>query len=165
MRMTHVAAAVFVLAAVTVTSCTQVVAETSACRNLTYKDGEVARGDYVPCVGEIIAALEEVDRKSEAALSGDRQARSEGQQALRRASALMQAAGGRQLLERWSDRALTNLNVDMNNAVTSYSAFYMVRLLDEPNPYAAKSREAARAEFVNGRRSFQDAERTYRLVR
>ena len=165
MRTTHVAAAVLILAAVTVAGCTQAVAETSACRNLPYKDGEVARRDYVPCVGEIIAALEEVDRKSEAALSGDSQARSEGQQALRRASGLMQAAGGRQLLERWNDRTLMNLNVEMNNAVTSYSAFYMVRVLDEPNPYAAKSREAARAEFLNGRRRFQEADRTYRAVR
>jgi hypothetical protein len=68
-------------------ACTQVVAETSACRKLEYKDGSVPRAQYLPCAGEIIAAPDELDRQTEAAFGGDRQARSDGQATLRRVMA------------------------------------------------------------------------------
>lgn len=77
----------------------------------------------------------------------------------------MKAAGGRQLLERWNDRALTDLNVNVHNAVTHYQAFYMVRLLDDPHPFAQKSRDAARSEFVNANRKYNDARRSYHNIK
>ena len=126
-----------------------------------YKDGEVPRAEYMPCAGEIITALEELDRQTEAALGGDRQARSEGQSTVRRVIALMKAAGGLQLLERWHDRTLTHLNFDIHNAVTHYQAFYMVRILDDPHPFAEKSREAARSEYVGANRRYKEARQLY----
>ena len=146
-------------------ACTQLVAETSACRNLAYKDGEVARAEYLPCAGEQLAALDDLDRQTEAALGGDKQARADGQATLRRASALREAAGGRQLLERWNDRALTNLNMDIHNALTHYEAFYLVRILEEPDQFAEKSREAAKNEFANAHRRYQEASRLYRFLK
>ncbi len=146
-------------------ACSPVVADNSACRSLVYKNGEVPRAEYAPCVGEMIAALDELDRLSEAALNGDQEARSKGQSALNRVTALFNAAGGRKLLERWRDRTLTDLNVTINNAVTHYRAFYMVRILDEPNQFAKKSREAARAEFVNASRDCDEARRLYHRIK
>ena len=145
-------------------ACTQVVAESSACRNLEYKDGSVARAQYLPCAGEMIAALDDLDRQTKAALDGDRQARSEGQASLRRVTALMNAAGGRQLLERWDDRSLTSLNVDINNAVTHYQAFYMVRILDDSSQFAKESRAAATAEYDGANRRYEDAKRLFRRL-
>jgi hypothetical protein len=145
-------------------ACTQVVAESSACRKLEYKNGSVPRAQYLPCAGEIIAALDELDRQTEAAFGGDRQARSDGQSTLRRVIALTNAAGGRQLLERWDDRVLTDLNVDIHNAVTHYQAFYMVRILEEPNQFAETSRTAAKNEFVGGHRRYDEARRLYQRL-
>jgi len=165
MRTRYIAAVIASVSMAAGIGCTQVIAESSACRNLPYKDGEVPRAQYVPCVGEIVTALEELDRQTEAALAGDKQARADGQTTLRRVIALMNAAGGRQLLERWNDRTLMDLNVDMHNAVSHYQAFYLVRILDNSNPYAATSREAARAEYVGGHRRLLDASRTYRFLK
>jgi hypothetical protein len=146
-------------------ACTQLVAESSACRNLVYKNGEVARAEYLPCVGETMAALDELDRQTEAALGGDRQARADGQATLARAIALRQAAGGMQLLERWSDRALMDLNVDIHNALTHYDAFYMVRIADKSSQFADTTREAAKSEFANAHRRYQEASRLYRFLK
>ncbi len=99
---------------------------------------------YLPCAGEMIAALDALAPQATAALGGDAQARSDGQSTLRRVHGLMRAAGGRKLLDRWSDRPLTDLNLHISNAVTKYDAFYMVRILDATSPYAAQSRAGGR---------------------
>lgn len=164
-RRQRVVAALICLSAAAGFACSEVVAESSACRNLVYKNGEVPREQYVPCAGEMISALDELNRQTEAALGGDRQERSDGQSTLNRVIALMKAAGGRQLLERWSDRALMDLNVEIHNAVTHYQAFYMVRILDDPNPYAQKSRDAAKSEFDNANRRYNEAKRSYDRIK
>ena len=146
------------------TACTQVVAESSACRNLEYKDGSVARAQYLPCAGEMIAALDDLDRQTKAALDGDRQARSDGLATLRRAMGLMKAAGGLQLLERWDDRRLTSLNMNISNALTKYQAFYMVRILDDSSQFAKQSRDAATAEYDGGHRNYEEARQIFRRL-
>jgi hypothetical protein len=83
---------------------------------------------------------------------------------LSRVIALMKAAGGRQLLERWNDRALMDLNVNIHNAVTHYQAFYMVRILDDPDPFAQKSRDAARSEFIGANSRYNAARRLYHAI-
>jgi hypothetical protein len=146
------------------TGCADGVSTDSKCRNLVYKEGGLSRAEYLPCAGEIVAALDVVDQNTSKALEGDGQARSEGQAALGRARGLMIAAGGRNLLERWQDRALTDMNVSISNAVTHYEAFYMLRVLDEPHPYAAKTREAAEAEYSGATRRYEEARRAYRRL-
>ena len=144
--------------------CAEVVADTSACRKLEYKDGGVERAQYLPCAGEMIAALEDLDRQTKAALDADRQARADGRATLRRVTALMNAAGGRQLLERWSDSTLTSLNVSISNAASRYDAFYLVRILDDSSQFAEQSRQAATAEYQGGHRNYEEARRLFRRL-
>ena len=112
-----------------------------------------------------MATLERVDAVTMRALEGDSQKRTEGRAALRQVVALMNAAGGRSLLDRWNDRALTSLNVDIHNAVSHYDAFYLLPIKKEPHPFAAKTRAAASAEALGGRRNYQSALITYRRLR
>ena len=113
----------------------------------------------------MIAALDELVPQAEAASRNDSEARSKGQATLRRLQALMSAAGGRNLLERWDDKGLTDLNLSINNAATHYEAFYMVRILDEPHQFAAQTREAARVELRGAVRRSEEASTLYRRLR
>jgi len=145
-------------------ACTEVVADSSACRKLEYKNGGVPRAQYLPCVGEMMAALTDLDRQTQAAFAGDRKARSEGQQSVRRVIALMKAAGGLKLLDRWDDRVLTAINLDIHNAVTHYQAFYMVGVVDESSQFAETTRAAAKNELDGGSRNYEDARRLYQRL-
>ena len=144
--------------------CADVVADSSACRKLEYKDGGVERSQYLPCVAEMMTALDELDRHAKATLEGDARAQSQGQAALRRVFALMGAAGGRQLLERWPDRTLTDLNLDISNAMTHYQAFYMICLRNDPNEFTKTVRAAATAEYEGGNRRYEEAKRLFRRI-
>jgi hypothetical protein len=146
-------------------SCSGTVPDNSACRNLVYKDQGLTRKEYLPCAGEMMAVLDELEPQARAALGGDGKARADGEASLHRVQSLMRVAGGRNLLERWNDRALTDLNVDINNAVTHYQAFYMVRILDESHPYAAQSRSAAEAELAGASRRHEEARSLYRRLK
>ena len=140
------------------------VASDSGCRNLVHNESGLSRDEYLPCASEIVMALEEVARLSDLASRGDRQARVDGRAALSRVNALMRAAGGRNLLERWDDRGLTDLNVRISNSVVHFDAFYMVRVLEEPDPFAAKTRAAADAELRAAIRNQRDALTYYRRL-
>jgi hypothetical protein len=146
----------------TLAACGSSVPSDSDCRNLTYKEEGLSRSEYLPCAGEIVAALDQLDQQSQAASRGDKQARSDGQATLGRVNALMREAGGHNLLERWSDRALTDLNVSISNAVTKYEAFYMVRVTD--GQFAAETRAAAAAELQGASRRYQEARSSYRRL-
>jgi len=112
----------------------------------------------------MIAALDTLERQSQAAWGGDQHSRTQGQITLGRLQSLMRAAGGRSLLERWDDRALTDLNLDISNAVTKYQAFYRVRIVDPPAPYAATTRAAAESELSGASRRYQEARTLYRQL-
>jgi hypothetical protein len=146
-------------------ACAESVPASSACRNLVYKESGLSRAEYLPCAGEMMSALDDVAAQSKIAFDGDPAARSKGQASLRRVKALMGAAGGRNLLERWRDSRLTDLNLDISNAVTHYDAFYMVRVLEEPHQFAAKTREAAHDELRGGMQSYSEARSAYRRLR
>ena len=62
------------------------------------------------------------------------------------------------------DRGLTNLNVNISNAVTKYQAFYMIRILDESSQFAKESRAAAEAEYAGATRRYDEAKRLFRLL-
>lgn len=137
---------------------------TSACSRLSYGERGPSRAEYLPCAREIVAELEIVDDRSRKAFKGDQEARHQGRAALRRVNALIRDAGGRKLLERWQDAALTDFNVDVNNAVTKYGAFHMLPILSEPHPFAAKSRQAASSELDGGIRNIQEVRSDYRRI-
>ena len=134
----------------------------SACRDLEYDKAGPSRAQFLPCAGEMVAVLEELDPQVQAAASGDPQARSKGQDSVRRLRALMNAAGGRKLLERWNDESLMDFNLDINNAMTHYEAFYMVRIVDGTSPTATHSQDAARAEANAASRRADEAINVYR---
>lgn len=137
----------------------------SACRGLEYDKSGPSRAQFLPCAGEMVAVLEELDPQVQAAASGDPQARSKGRDNVRKLRGLMNAAGGRNLLERWSDRALMDFNVDVNNAITHYEAFYMVRILDGTSQLATQSQDAARAEANAASRRADEAMNLYRRLK
>jgi hypothetical protein len=112
----------------------------------------------------MLATLHELDAQSQAALNGDEQKRAEGRASLRRLMALMKAAGGLSLLERWRDRSLTDLNLDIHNAATHYQAFHMLPIKAPPHPFAAKTREAAAAELLGATRRYREAQLGYRRL-
>jgi hypothetical protein len=155
-------ALVVCLISVAATGCGSSIPSDSACRNLTYKEQGLSRSEYLPCAGEIVTALDELAQQSQAASRGDQEARSNGRVALRRVNALIDAAGGRNLLERWDDRALTDLNVKISNAVTHYEAFYMVRVTEDQ--FAAQTREAAAVELRAASQRYGEARSSYRRL-
>ena len=148
----------------TLAACSSSVPNDSNCRNLVYKETGLSRAEYLPCASEIVGGLDELARLSDLAVRGDRQARFDGQATLARVNALMASAGGRNLLERWDDRALTDLNVKIHNAVSHYEAFYMVRVLKDPDPFAAQTREAAESELRAATRRSSEAVRSFRQL-
>jgi hypothetical protein len=149
----------------TLTACGSSVPGDSNCRNLVYRvSGGLSRTEYLPCASEIVGGLDELARLSDLAVRGNRQARFDGQATLGRVNALMASAGGRNLLERWDDRALTDLNMKIHNAVTHYEAFYMVRVLKDPDPFAAQTREAAESELRAATRRSNEAMRSFRQL-
>jgi hypothetical protein len=162
MRFTIVAGFVLIVAAA---GCAANVPAASACRNLTYTKAGLSRSEYLPCAGEMIAALDDVAVQSNAAFKGEQDARSKGQASLGKAKALFSQAGGRNLLERWDDRGLMDLNVTINNAITGYSAFYMVRIKEEPAPCAAETRSAAQSELQKASRRYDEARAQYSRLR
>jgi hypothetical protein len=95
--------------------------------------------------------------------SGDEGARSEAGDSLRELRGLLKKAGWRNMLERWDDRALTSLNVDIWNAFNHHEACMMVagQLFGRDEKY----RDAARSECRAYRSSYDDASRTYRRLR
>jgi hypothetical protein len=138
----------------TLTACGSSVPGDSNCRNLVYREsGGLSRTEYLPCASEIVGGLDELARLSDLAVRGNRQARFDGQATLGRVNALMASAGGRNLLERWDDRALTDLNMKIHNAVTHY-----------PDPFAAQTREAAESELRAATRRSNEAMRSFRQL-
>jgi hypothetical protein len=79
----------------------------------------------------------------------------------------MKKAGGRNLLERWDDRALTSLNVDISNAYEHHQACMMVagQLFGRVHLGDEKYRDAAKSECGAYRRSYEEARRAHRYLR
>ena len=108
-----------------------------------------------------MATLDQLDAQVKNMIAGDENARSEARTSVQKLRSLMSKAGGRNLLERWDDRALTSLNVDISNAYEHHQACMMVagQLGDE------KYRDAAKSECTAYQRSYEDASRAYRYLR
>lgn len=139
----------------------------TACDGLVYKDGGLTRAEYLPCAGELITMLDRLSQQVEAMLSGEEKARFEAQSTLGGLQGLLKKAGGRNMLERWSDAALTHLNVDIWNATTQHQACMMVaRQLFGRAPLGdEKYREAARSQCRAYRGSYESAGRAFRALR
>lgn len=152
----------FVLGLPLTGACGAIADKKTACDGLAYKEAGLTRKEYLPCAGEMIATLDQLDSQIEKMLDGDESSRSEASSSVRQLGSLMRKAGGRNLLERWDDRALTSLNVNISNAYTHHQACMMVagQLFGD-----SKGRDAARSECGAYRSSYQDASRAYRSLR
>jgi hypothetical protein len=131
-----------------------------------YKASGPTRKEYLPCAGEMVATLDRLDPQVENMLSGDENARSAAQASVRELRSLLKKAGWRDMLERWDDRALTSLNVDIWNAFNHHEACMMVagQLFGRAPLGDEKMREPARSECRAYRSSYQDASRAYRRL-
>ena len=90
--------------------------------------------------------------------------RERGYQRLR---TLLNKAGGRNMLERWDDRALTSLNVNISNTFHHHQACMMVagQMFGSAPLGDEKFREAAKSECRAYRPPYADATRAYGRLR
>jgi hypothetical protein len=65
--------------AVIASACSAEVPKESRCRNLVYKADGLSRSEYLPCAGEIVAALDELRGQSEAPRGVTGGARADGE--------------------------------------------------------------------------------------
>jgi hypothetical protein len=140
--------------------------KTTACDGLVYKESGLTRAEYLPCAGEMVAILDRLAPQIDAMLSGDEKALAEARVSVRELRSLLKKAGGRDLLERWDDRALTSLNLDIWNAFNHHEACMMVasQLFGRAPLGDEKNREPARSECRTYRGSYQEATSAYRRL-
>lgn len=148
-------------------ACGALAAKPMACDGLVYKDGGLTRAEYLPCAAEMMATLDRLAPQIERMLEGDESARSEASASVSDLRSLMKKAGGRNLLERWDDAALTALNLDISNTFTQHEACMMVagQLFGRAPLGDEKNREPARAQCRAYRRAYEEANRAYRRLR
>lgn len=158
---------VAVLAIPMTAACGAFAAKPTACDGLVYTEGGLARAEYLPCAGEMMATLDRLAPQIEKMLDGDASARSDASAGVRELRTLLNKAGGRNLLERWDDRALTSLNITISNTFHHHEACMMVagQMFGRAPLGDEKFREAARSECRAYRRPYADATRAYGRVR
>jgi hypothetical protein len=142
-----------VLAIPLTAACGAFAANQTACDGLVYKEGGLTRAEYLPQIDKMI--------------DGDASARSDASAIVGELRTLLNKAGGRNLLERWNDRALTSLNVSISNAVGQHEACMMVagQLFGRAPLGDEKNREPARSQCRAYRRAYEEASREYRRLR
>lgn len=150
------------VAAVSTVACSDTVQATSACSNLEHKNSAPTRGEFLPCAGEMIAALDELAPLSQSAMKGSKQARLNGEGALRHLMAMLSEAGGDHLLERSNDRDLSDLRAEIHNTVTKYRAFYALTIPPDYHPLAGKARQESQWELDGAARHYDGARSLYR---
>ena len=154
------------LSAPLLAACEAVTAQSTACDGLVYKSGGPTRAEYLPCAGAMMATLDRLAPQVEDMLAGKEPARMDARATLSELRSLLREAGWRNLLERWDDRALTSLNVEIWNAYTHHDACMMVagQLFGRAPLGDEKNREPARVECRAYRGSYEDAKRAYRRL-
>ena len=70
---------VLMLALPITAGCEAAASKTTACDGLVYKESGLARAEYLPCAGEMMATLDQLDAQVESMISGNENARSEAQ--------------------------------------------------------------------------------------
>lgn len=158
---------VAVLAIPMTAACGALAAGPTACDDLVYKEGGLTRAEYLPCAGEMMAALDRLAPQIEKMLEGDASARSDANAGVGELRTLLTKAGGRNMLERWDDRALTSLNINISNTFHHHEACMMVagQMFGRAPLGDEKFREAARSECRAYRPAYADATRAYGRVR
>jgi hypothetical protein len=149
------------VAAVATVGCGDTVQATSACSNIDSPGGQ-SRSAFLPCAGELLTALDQLAPLSHAALKGNKQSRLEGEAALRHLLPMMNEAGGERLLDRSSDGDLSDLRMEIHNAVARYRHYYAIAIPPEYHPQAARARQEAQWELDRAARHYNSARNLYR---
>lgn len=149
------------VAAVSTVGCSDTVQATSACSNLEHNNTGQTRGEFLPCAAEMIAALDALSPLSQSALKGSKQARLDGEAALRTVMPMLSEAGGDRLLERSNDRELSDLRAEIHNTVTQYRAFYALTIPPGYHPLAGKARQEGQWKLDGAARHHADARSLY----
>lgn len=152
------------VATVSTVGCSDTVQATSACSNLEHKGGGMTRGEFLPCAGEMIAALDQLAPLAQSALKGSKQARLDGEAALRDLMPMLSEAGGDRLLERSNDRDLSDMRAELHNTMTKYRAFYALTIPPDYHPLAGKARQEGQRELDGAARHYEGARGLYRTL-
>lgn len=150
------------VATVSTVACSDTVQATSACSNV--EQPEAGSGDFVPCAADILAGLDALAPLSQAALKGNKQSRLDGEATLRQLLPMVSQAGGDRLLERSSDRDMSDLRAEIHNAVTRYRHFYALSVPPDYHPMAARARQQAQWELDRAARHHESARNLYREI-
>ena len=149
------------VAAVSTVGCSDTVQATSACSNVENNTLSVTRSEFLPCAGELIEALDTLGPLTQSVMKGSKQARLDGEAALRHVLPMLDQAGGDRLLERSSDRELSDLRAEIHNTATKYRAFYALTIPPDYHPMAGKARYEAKRELDGAVRHFEGARSLY----
>jgi hypothetical protein len=151
-----------------VSACGALAARKTACDGLVYGESGLTRAQYLPCAGEMMSTLDRLSAQVDAMVSGEEKAQSEARSTMRELSSLVKKAGGqRNMLERWNDRTLTSLNIQISNAYSHHQACLMVasQMFGRAPLGDEKYREAAKSECRAYRRAYESARSTYAGLR
>ena len=121
-------------------------AGSNPCGHLVYKEGGLTREEYLPCAGQMLAAMDAIDEARAKVQKGDVGARFKMAGEYQRLSGMIRSAGGRNLLERWDDESLTRLNVSLWNAYTHYQAIMLIPN-DADADAATRNKDEARSLY------------------
>jgi hypothetical protein len=152
------------VAAVSTVGCSDTVQATSACSNVENQTQSVRREAFLPCASEMLDALEGLAPLTQASVKGNKQARLDGEAALRHVMPMLEQAGGDRLLERSADAVLSDLRVEIHNTVAKYRAFYALTILPDYHPLAGKARYEAQLELDGATRHFEAARTIYKRL-
>ena len=152
------------VAAVCSVGCSDTVQATSACSNVENNTLSVTRSEFLPCASELIAALEGLVPVTQASMKGSKQARLDGEAALRHLMPMLDQAGGDRLLVRSSDAELSDLRAEIHNTLTKYRAFYALTIPPDYHPLAGKARYEAQRELDGAGRHFAAARDAFERI-
>jgi hypothetical protein len=158
--MSHASRTLAVISVALAVACSAAVRAPTACDGLDEKTVGVTRADYAPCAGEILVALDTLQRHLQRLiLQQDSAAQSDGERALRHLRGLMREVDftadhwrelreGRPSLERWPDGAMRQFNVEIGVAAAQYMS-----ALEGSNPANLQegSRRHSQARSAYGR--------------
>jgi hypothetical protein len=140
----------------------------TACDGLVYKEFGLTRAEYLPCAGEMIAALDRLGPQADAMLAGDKNARGEALDTLHELERLMKKAGGRRNMDSdWNDRGLTSLNRQILNAYGPYSGCLMFgpKVAAIHAKGTREERQSALEQCTGPARLAREASNAYRYMR
>lgn len=124
----------FLAVVISSAACVMQPAESTACDGLAEKTLGITRADYSTCAGEILAALDDLERPLRRLVQGDDDAKGDAESANRRLRYLMRqvgfqadffrevVGGASRTIERWPDSAMRIFNREVVGAAAQFGS-------------------------------------------